>query len=268
MASIGTAMFRAAACRSWPLYTFSAANFRKDRRLRPLYTFSAANFRNPTLPSGLKVLDVPTVAATNESLAEVGARIISSADECTTGRGNFEISRWPVPGWRPLDPGTGDEAGTTEGHFDVRWEGDYFIGTNLAVATANNVYLDGLGCLPEHARREDGPSGNGQHIYLWMSDYHPCGAQLFWPMKPMPFTVCLGSRRFGDDIRPEHMRAFHVPAGKGVYFEPGCWHNGVYCRPARAPARFLTRQSRVHARISCSWAEEFHTLLRVPLAPR
>lgn len=70
-------------------------------------------------------------------------------------------------GWRQLDPETGDEAGTTEGHFDVHWEGDYFYGTNLAVATSNNVYLDGLGAHPDVASHEtQSPSENA--IYLWM----------------------------------------------------------------------------------------------------
>ena len=69
----------------------------------------------------------------------------------------------------------------------------------------------------------------------------------------------------GDDIRPEHMRAFAIPAGRGVYLNPGTWHNGVYALPRHCPARFLTRQGRVHARVSASWAAEFGALLRVPL---
>ena len=81
----------------------------------------------------------------------------------------------------------------------------------------------------------------------------------------MEFVVCLGSKEHGDDIRPEHMRAFAVPGGRGVYIHPGTWHNGVYVSPAHAPATFLTRQGRVHARVSCSWAAERGTLLRVPL---
>ena len=103
-----------------------------------------------------------------------------------------------------------------------------------------------------------------------MSDYHPDGAQLFWPEdQSMPFTVCLGLRDHGDDIRPETMRAFHVPAGRGIYLHAGTWHNGVYvARKARdhpTKTRFLTRQGRVHARVSVNWAAEFGTLLRVPL---
>lgn len=66
-------------------------------------------------------------------------------------------------------------------------------------------------------------------------------------------SCCLGPNTAGDDIKPEQMRAFLVPKGKGVYFHPGTWHNGVYVAPANTPARFLTRQGKVHARVSASW---------------
>jgi len=59
-----------------------------------------------------------------------------------------------------------------------------------------------------------------------MSDYHPDGAQLFFPSRPIPFVVNLGLSKYGDDVRPENMRAFLIPAGKGVYFHPNTWHNG------------------------------------------
>ena len=234
---------------------------------RSAFTFSPENFRDPNLPSGLRVIDVPAAKATDETLSEVGACLIHEPDERTVANKNFEIVRWPQPGWRPLDPQTGDEAGTTEGHFDVHWQADYFFGHTLAIATENHYYLDGIGCPPEQARRELPSAGDGTHILLWMSDYHPDGAQLFWPCTepPAPFTVCLGAARHGDDIRPTDMRAFTVPAGKGVYLAPGTWHNGIYLRPEHCPARFLTRQGKVHARVSCSWAAEFGVLLRVPL---
>ena len=233
---------------------------------RSAFTFSATNFRDPKLPHGLKIIDVPSVEATPAALAEVGASLIDGPNERTVGKKNFEIVRWPQPGWRKLDPDTGDEGGTTEGDFEVHWEGDYFFGHNLAITTANNYYLDGLGCAPEQARKEAPGGGDGSAIFLWMSDYHPDGAQLFFPSEvPTPFTVCLGAASHGDDIRPSDMRAFNVPAGKGVYLAPGTWHNGIYVRPELCPARFLTRQGAVHARVSCSWASEFGVLLRVPL---
>merc|ERR1719245_179004 len=101
-----------------------------------------------------------------------------------------------------------------------------------------------------------------------MSDYHPDGGQMFWPRQPVPFVVCLGPASKGDDIHPKDMRAFLVPQGLGIYIHPGTWHNGIYVAPKHTeegPMRFLTRQGKVHARISVSWANEFGTLLRVPL---
>uniref|UniRef100_A0A7S0LM43 Ureidoglycolate hydrolase n=1 Tax=Coccolithus braarudii TaxID=221442 RepID=A0A7S0LM43_9EUKA len=228
------------------------------------FKFSAENFRDPQLPHGLEVRNVPLTPATEEALQGYG-RLISTADEISVENGNFEIVRWPQPGWRELDPQTGDEAGTTEGNFEVHWSGDFYYAHNLAINTENNYYLDGISAPPELARRSEPAAGDGSYIYLWMSDYHPDGAQLFFPAQPIPFVVCLGSREHGDDIKPGHMRAFAVPAGKGIYLDPSTWHNGVYVAPCHTPARFLTRQGRVHARVSCSWAAEYHTLLRVPL---
>jgi len=229
------------------------------------FVFTPENFRAPKLPSGLAVREVPLELATDESLRGLGYLVRNPEDFTVEGR-SFEIVPWPHRGWRKLDPGTGDEAGTTEGDFEVEWRGDFFCGRNLAIATKNNTYLDGLGTLPEHASEASSPRGDA--IYLWMSDHHPDGGQLFWPREPVPFVVCLGPNTKGDDIKPEDMRAFRVPEGLGIYIHPGTWHNGIYVAPEHTtggPRRFLTRQGRIHARISCSWAAEFNKLLRVPL---
>ena len=105
-------------------------------------------------------------------------------------KGNFEIIKWPQVGRRPLDPHTGDEAGTTEGHFDVHWKGDFYYGKNLAVSTPNNHYLDGLGTPPEHAT--DYTLGQQKYIYLWMSDYHPDGGPVILARETCP--ICSDSR--------------------------------------------------------------------------
>ena len=240
---------------------------RRELATSPAFEFTAENFARPDLPHGLEVVDVPLLEATDENLEGFGY-VIHSADERTVENGNFEIVPWPTSGWRALDPDTGDEAGTTEGDFQVHWSGDYFHGKNLAIATGSNTYLDGLGTVPEHASPTDPANGDGGSIFLWMSDYHPDGGQLFWPRQPIPFTVCLGPASVGDDVKPSDMRAFAVPAGKGVYFHPGTWHNGVYIEKQYSPATFLTRQGRVHARVSASWAAELGQILRVPLRPQ
>ena len=122
-----------------------------------------------------------------------------SYQDFTVAGKTFEITQWPQLGWRPLDPGTGDEVpiiamaamamasemcwnlvrleprkGTLKcngrpgldlfqenlRYFDhIFWwflqnvfspmcfKGDFFYGKNLAIATENNQYLDGLGAL-------------------------------------------------------------------------------------------------------------------------
>merc|ERR1719291_577249 len=136
------------------------------------FEFTPDTFPAPKLPSNLQIVDVPLEAATDESLDGLGC-IVHDPDEFTTAKNNFEIAKWPTQGWRKLDPGTGDEAGTTEGDFETWWVGNFFYGKNFAIATSNNFYLDGLSALPEQALHET--DDQPDHIYLWMSDYHPDG---------------------------------------------------------------------------------------------
>ena len=224
------------------------------------FIFTEENFVKPNLPANLDIYDIQLQDATEESMKGYG-HLINSLDEISIKNKNFEIVRWPVSGWRKLDPNTGDEAGTTEGQFKVQWVGDYFYAENLAINTTNNKYLDGLMEVPEKASHESKKDNN--QIYLWMSDYHPDGGQLFWPDESIPFTVCLGLYTYGDDITPKDMRAFRIPAGKGVYIHPNIWHNGVYIEKKYSQQTFTTRQGRIHGRVSVSWANEFSTLLRV-----
>ena len=62
--------------------------------------------------------EIPQVEATAETLQGYG-ELIDGPDARTV-----EVVRWPAEGWRPVDPGTGDEAGTTEGNFEFWWAGD------------------------------------------------------------------------------------------------------------------------------------------------
>ena len=111
--------------------------------------------------------------------------------------------------------------------LQVNWQGDFYYGKNNAISTSNNAYLDGIGCNnPENATHiwnahdhehnaKDGRM-NGNCIYLWMSDYHPDGGQLFFPEivpqsnpcetaltldAKFPMFACLGKNTHGDDIR-------------------------------------------------------------------
>ena len=87
----------------------------------PVYLFDAAD--KPRLP----VHKVPAIRATDESLKGYGCLVDDP------GAVEIEITHWPAPGWRPVDPDTGDEGGTTEGVFDAAWKGDVLHGINDAV---------------------------------------------------------------------------------------------------------------------------------------
>ena len=63
------------------------------------------DYLNPDLPAGLVHVRMPVVRATAETLAGYG-RLVDDPASC-----RVEIVRWPAQGRRPVDAGTGDEAG-------------------------------------------------------------------------------------------------------------------------------------------------------------
>ena len=225
-------------------------------------------YQSPQIPSAVDVHEVPIVKASDESLMGYG-RLVDDPQNFTVENGSFEIVPWPHAGWRSLDPGTGDEGGTTEGAFRLFWQDGNLFGENLALATTANKYLLGLGALPDQSAEFDAPPQSTDiqqidHVYVWYSDYHPDGGQMFYSQHS-PFVANLAPA-LGDTIRPEDFTAFYVEAGKGLYIHPGVWHNAVYVKPEYAPTDIFGRQGKVHARISVRWTEEFNKVLRVPLS--
>ena len=218
-------------------------------------------YLNPVVPPDVGITEVPLVRATAETLRAVG-HLVEDPQQFTVENGRFEIVPWPRPGWRPLDPGTGVEGGTTEGQFSLFWEDGRLYGENLALATQANKYVLGLGVLPGSQAPS---SGAIDSICAWYSDYHPDGGQLLFS-ESAPFVANLAPP-LGDDVKPADFTAYYFEAGSGVYIHPGVWHNAVYVSPAHSPARVFGRQGRVHARVSIRWVEEFNTVLRVPLSP-
>lgn len=219
-----------------------------------------STYQNPIVPTGMSVHDVPIVRATDASLQGHGC-LVHDPDDFTSANGSFEIVPWPHAGWRGLDPGTGDEGGTTEGSFRLYWRDGNLMGENLALATSSNKYVLGLGALPGESK-SDGTTA--EHVYVWYSDYHPDGGQMFFS-KGAPFVANLAPA-VGDSVKPGDFTAFYVEAGAGLYIHPGVWHNAVYVKPQYTPTEVFGRQGKVHARISVRWAEEFETVLRVPLS--
>ncbi len=214
---------------------------------------SAAEYLDPGLARDLRVHDVPLVDASAESLGALGALVDDA-------RGYpIDIVPWPVPGSRALDPGTGVGGGTATGTFAVWWEGDFVFGRNEAVG---GHYLLGWSTQPDTATRGPVPEHVPARVLIWHANYHPDGGQLFFPIDHSAFVVLLAPP--GNDVTPDDFVAFRVGGGRGVYVGPGVWHDAVF--PLAPRGRFHGEQGRVHARVSCHVAKEFHTLLSVPLA--
>ena len=211
----------------------------------PTYLFAAKE--KPSLP----VFDVPLIEASEQSIHGYGC-LVADPDDF-----EIEIVRWPAQGWRPVDDGTGDEAGQVEGEFQCAWTGDVLRATNSAV---DGDYILGWSCDPQLAATDE-PTVARDRVLLWHMNYHPDGGQLFFPLETKPFVVPVALP--GDDLRPEKIVAFWCDGSKGLYIHPNIWHDGVF--PAADRQRFLDRQGRVHARVSCDIGEEFGIYLSVPL---
>lgn len=217
-----------------------------------LNTQERINYLVPPVPPVLPWHDVPLVRATPESLQGYGCLVEDYHDF------PIEIVTWPQPGRRPIDPGTGNEAGTTSGIFSFWWEGEVLFGKNSAVS---DQYLIGWSKNPGEASREVCPTPVSDHLLLWHTNYHPDGGQLFFPLDGQPFVTALALP--GDDVTPADFVAFYVDNGRGLYIHPNIWHEAVF--PLHSPARFYDEQGRVHARVSCNFAAEFGVFLNVPL---
>ena len=72
-----------------------------------------------------QAIQIPIIKATDESLKGYGYLI----DDYETSE--VEIVTWPKQGWREIDEGTGNEAGYTQGSFDIWWDGNVLYGQNV-----------------------------------------------------------------------------------------------------------------------------------------
>ena len=211
----------------------------------PQYLFDPDS--KPTLPQ----VEVPLVEATVESVAGYGV-LVEDPSDC-----EIEIVQWPAQGWRPVDAGTGDEGGVVEGIFHGEWDGDILMGRNEAVS---GHYVLGWSTDPQSASAGTATVDRSQ-VLLWHFNYHPDGGQLFFPLDKKPFVIPAALP--GDDLKPEQVVAFWCDGSRGLYIHPGIWHEGIF--PVTDSQRFLDRQGRVHARVSCDFEQEFGVYLRVPL---
>lgn len=212
------------------------------------------NYLQPDVPGILPWHKPKTVVATNDNLMGYGCMV--SKDEYE--KFPLEIVQWPKRKGRPVDAGTGNQAGTKTGIFDFWWEGDYLFGKNNAV---NDEYLLGWSTNPQQAIREKKSDLLSDRVILWHANYHPDGGQLFFPIDGTPFVTPLALP--GDDILPEHFTNFYFDGSKGLYIHPNVWHEGIF--PLAKRARFFDTQGSVHARVSVNFAKEFGVFLETEL---
>ena len=210
----------------------------------PTYIFEASE--KPSLP----LFDVPLIVA-DETTVQGYGRMVDRPDDI-----DIEIVRWPAQGWRPVDDDSGDEGGWVEGTFRCEWKGDVLYGNNDAVG---GHYVLGWSADPQTASAEAATRPHDR-VLLWHLNYHPDGGQLFYPLDGKPFVVPAALP--GDDLRPEQVVAFWLDGSRGLYIHPNIWHEGVF---PPEDQRFLDRQGRVHARVSCDIGVEFGIYLSVPL---
>lgn len=208
------------------------------------------DYLNPNLPDGLPHVRMPLVDATSETIHGYG-RLVENSEECP-----IEIVRWPAQGRRPIDSGTGDQGGTTEGVFISEWQGDILYGRNQAVG---GHYILAYARAPELARTDHACAP--MRMLLWHANYHPDGGQLFFPMERRPFYVPLALP--GDDVTPQRFVCFRFDGRQGLYIHPNIWHEGVF--GLEGTQRFFDRQGAVHARVSVDFAREFGCLLEAPI---
>jgi ureidoglycolate lyase len=210
----------------------------------PTYLF------DPGDKPSLDLFSVPLIEATEQSVEGYGCLVDDSDFE-------IEIVTWPAQGWRSIDEGTGNEGGVVEGIFYGNWTGDVLMGRNDAVS---GHYVLGWSTDPQLASASSQTTERDK-VLLWHMNYHPDGGQLFFPQQKKPFVVPVALP--GDDFKPEQVVAFWCDGSRGLYINPGIWHEGIF--PVEDEQSFLDRQGRVHARVSCDIGKEFGVYLSVPL---
>ena len=206
--------------------------------------FSAADYLNPDVPEGLDVKTVKVIDARSPDAAALA--IVVNGDPWTF---DVPIVPWPQSGSRPLDPGTGAEGGVTEGRFITEWVNARLMSRNEAV---DGHYVVGFA-----VGDDDPPTA----VDLWHLNYHPDGGQLFASADGTEFLIPAVPP--GDDPDLDRAVALYSDGSFALCLLPSVWHEGVYALAGQGS--FITRQGRVHARVSADLGHEFGCLLRVPL---
>lgn len=216
-----------------------------------IYAFneSVAPYYNKDLP----LFFVPIVKATPESVKGYGTIVYPPEFESY----KVTVLTWPAPGWRPVQPGTGNEGGTTQGLFNMKWENGLHYAHNHAV---NGNYFTGW-YYEKIENKSDGNSISLPYVITLEANYHPDGGQLVVPLEQKPFVALLALP--GDDVTPESFRAFYFDGSFGIEIATGVWHQPFFS--IHESMKFADRQGKVHACIAVDFPKEFGCYMAVPL---
>jgi len=199
----------------------------------------------------ISIVDVPLRLATPEALEGFG-RIVTSFDQA-----DVDIVTWPAQGWRPVEPGTGNQGGVTSGEFEVYRAGHMLHARNHAV---DGHYVTGWFADPATASVQSLDVDHSR-VLVREANYHPDGGQVFCPRERQAFIALLALP--GDDITPHDFVAFYCDGSFGVHINPNVWHQPLF--PLSERIVFDDKQGRIHACIACDFVKEFGCYLSVPL---
>ena len=153
-----------------------------------------------------------------------------------------------------MDEDTGDEAGTTEGVFVSRWQGDILYGQNEAVG---GHYVLAYGTDPRPGARRPCTRSRPACCCGMPTTTRMAGSFSFrWSTQPFYVPLALP----GDDITPERFVCFRFLGRSAVSTSTPT--SGTKASSRRAAASVsLDKQGAVHARVSVDFAREFGCLV-------
>ena len=183
---------------------------------------------------------MPLIVATDESVQGYGA-LVEHPDD-------IEIEIVLADRVAAVDEDSGDEAGWVKAHSTVNGK-DVLFGRNDAVS--------GTMWAGRPPPRLLAPIGRRSVANGVVAPELPPAPDVVFRNESFVVPVALP----GDDLAVEQVITFGVMAAGALY--PGIWHDGIF--PVSDHQRFLDRQGRVHARVSCDLASEFGHYLCVPL---
>jgi len=141
------------------------------------------------------------------------------------------------------------------------WQDDVIFGDNMTVGDVVSLNF----CTGRLDKSRD-------HVLVRDANYHPDGGQVFFPPPGgRPYIMLLASADVGDDVRPEHFRAFYFEGSGGFQIAPGVWHQAPYFKPLegnrgdKIQMTFKNKQSSVFACVMTDVFNEFGVYLKVPL---